>query len=99
MADNTGNPEPAVITVFYLGNHQVLDLEIITIPGVDGFGGTFRIPKGTRRIIIEMDSTPIPCSFPCLEDSGVVPLTVSQVAGPTFQNPGLLGARMEINVE
>ena len=100
VGDNTNNLSPSAITVFYLGRHGVLDLEIITIPGHEGGGGVdLRIPKGTRRIIIELDAATSTGPCPSCFDTGIVPLTVTQGFGTNFQNAGEKGARMVIDVE
>jgi hypothetical protein len=93
--DNTSNAsgDTAAVTVFYLSERRVVDFEIITIPGGELVGLEFSIAKGTRRIIIELDASP------GLPTTRGVPLKVIQGLGTTFNDSGIGGARMVINVQ
>jgi hypothetical protein len=88
--DNTGNPpgETASGTVYYLSDRKIISLEIFTIPGGEGVGPVFTIPKGTSRIIIEVDAT----------FGGTTPITVTQGEGTSFEDDGIGGGRMVIDV-
>ena len=90
LIDNTANlfDETASGTVYYLSDRKVLGVEIFTCPGAVGVGPVFTIPKGTLRIIIEVDA-----SF-----GNITPITVNQGEGTSFQNPGVGGGRMVIDV-
>ena len=52
--DNSANTEPTAVTIFYFGRN--LDFVIHTVPagGSDSLTD-LKIPKGTRRIIIEVN--------------------------------------------
>jgi hypothetical protein len=53
--DNSNNGVPAGMTIFYLGGKNV-DFEIHTLQGAESLILTdLKIPRGTRRIIIELD--------------------------------------------
>jgi hypothetical protein len=53
--DNSNNPVPAGVTIFYLGGKNV-DFDIHTLQALELLSLTdLRIPRGTRRIIIELD--------------------------------------------
>ena len=60
--DNSASCCPTAMTIYYLGNRRVLDLENVTVPGnADVSQGrvlySFAKPgTGVRRIIIEVDS-------------------------------------------
>jgi hypothetical protein len=53
--DNSNNALAAGLTIFYLGAKNV-DFDIHTVPGTELLTFTdLKIPRGTRRIIIEVD--------------------------------------------
>ena len=53
--DNSNNTHPATVTIFYLGSKDP-NFDIYTVPAVTDLNLTnFRIPKGTRRIVVEVD--------------------------------------------
>jgi hypothetical protein len=90
LVDNTNQQpgEAASGTVYYLSDRKVISVEIFTIPGGEGVGPVFTIPKGTLRIIIEVDAT----------FGDTTPITVTQGLGTSFQDDGIGGGRLVIDV-
>jgi hypothetical protein len=89
LVDNTGNlsDETASGTVYYLSARKIISVEIFTIPGGEGVGPVFTIPKGTSRIIIEVDAT----------FGKTTPITVNQ-GETSFGDAGVGGGRLVIDV-